>query len=316
MRDRADRQILYNVAKMYYLEGKKQEEIAALLKRSRSSVSMLLTEAREAGIVEIKLKNPLGNDDELSELFESRFGLSKCYVVPTSLRDTGLLIKLVAESAVDVFNAELRSNDTIGVAWGRTCYEFMSQYYNDSLHLDLNLVPLIGGSNLTLKRYQLNHMVRDFAEKLNAVPHFIHAPAMADSLDDYRLYRSSSVMKRITGLWEKMDMAVVSIGMPPGPEENDVPDYLGGMVVTSPEFRNRAGDICGWPIDEQGHFLSGKAADLLIACGPDQLRKTKKVFGLVAGLEKRNAVRAGLLSGIIDYLIIDEQTARAVADDM
>ena len=50
MRSKVDKQLLYNVARMYYLEGKKLDEIAKIVNRSRSSISMFLTEARNEGI--------------------------------------------------------------------------------------------------------------------------------------------------------------------------------------------------------------------------------------------------------------------------
>ena len=313
VRNKVDKQLLYNVARMYYIEGKKQDEIASIVERSRSSISMFLTEARNEGIVEIRLRNPMGNNDELSNLFVEEFSLKQCYVVPTAVKNTDMLIRLVSERAIDVFNEMLNEQDTVGVAWGRTCYEFMSQYYNDTDYIKLNIVPLIGGSDRTMKRYQMNEMVRDFAEKLNATPSFIHAPAVADSEADLNLYKSSAMMKRISRLWSELDIAVISIGDR---------SYNSSIVETgssipllsdAPEFKQSVGDVCGWPISASGEFLTGPTADLLLGCSPAQLKKTEKVLGIVAGIEKKYSVIAGLKTGIFDYLVIDEQTARAVS---
>lgn len=313
MRNKVDKQLLYNVARMYYVEGKKQDEIAAIVERSRSSISMFLTEARKEGIVEIRLRNPMGNNDELSSVFEGEYGLKKCYVVPTAVKGTDLLIKLVAERTIDVFNELLEEQDTVGVAWGRTCYEFMSQYYGDHDYVKLNVVPLIGGSNRPMKRYQLNEMVRDFAEKLSATPHFIHAPAIADSDDDMKLYQNSAMMKRIQTRWTELNLAVVSIGVQSFDSALGETGTFGGQLADAPEFKEAVGDICGWPISADGEFLSGSATDLLLACTPEQMTNAEKIIGLVAGVEKRHSIIAGLKTGIFDYLIMDEQTAKAAA---
>jgi deoxyribonucleoside regulator len=312
MRNKVDKQLLYNVARMYYLEGKKQDEIAEVVQRSRSSISMFLTEARSEGIVEIKLRNPMGNVDELGSFFEQKFGLKRCYVVPTAVKSTDMLIKLVAERTIDIFNELLDEQDTIGVAWGRTCYEFMSQYYSDNDYLKLNLVPLIGGSNRAMKRYQLNEMVRDFAEKLRATPHFIHAPAIADSSDDMNLYRNSAMMKRIQKLWTELNLVVVSIGLQSFDNALGETGYLGSSFPEAPEFKNAVADICGWPISEDGEFLHGETSDRLISCLPEQLKAVEKIICMVAGVEKRYSIIAGLKTGIFDYLVIDEQTAKSV----
>ncbi|MDC7226287.1 MAG: sugar-binding domain-containing protein [Spirochaetales bacterium] len=313
MRNKVDKQLLYNVARMYYAEGKKQDEIAAIVERSRSSISMFLTEARKEGIVEIRLRNPMGNNDELSSLFVEKFALKQCYVVPTAVKNTEMLIRLVAERAIDVFNDLLEEQDTVGVAWGRTCYEFMSQYYNDNDYMKINLAPLIGGSNRPLKRYQMNEIVRDFAEKLSATPHFIHAPAIADSEDDLNLYKSSAMMKRISSLWNELNIAVIAIGLSAFDSALGETGNLTSRLAHASEFEDSVGDICGWPISEDGEFISGPTADLLLGCTPDQLRATEKVLGLVAGIEKKYSIIAGLKTGILDYLVIDEQTAKAVA---
>lgn len=314
MRSKVDKQLLYNIARMYYVEGRKQDEIATIVKRSRSSISMLLTEAREVGIVEIKVRNPLGNNRELSNLFETKFNLQRCYVIPTTTKETDLLIRLVAEKTIEIFNEELKPGENIGIAWGRTCYEFMSQYNSENKVFDVNVVPLIGASDRPLEHFQLNEMVRLFAEKIPAEPNFLHAPVLADTEADKELYMSSAMMKRITQLWAHLDAVILSIGIPN--TKGNVYHYLGNEVNDAPEFINAIGDVCGWPLDANGKFLTGSGASRLIACPPKELKRTEKVFGLVAGIEKRFAIRAGLRSGVFDFLVIDEQTARAVLNIM
>ena len=51
---------------MYYIDGLKQEEIAKQVQISRSLISMILTEAKEVGIVEVNIRNPLLNNDFIS----------------------------------------------------------------------------------------------------------------------------------------------------------------------------------------------------------------------------------------------------------
>ena len=51
--------LLADVAEMYYLEDKNQSEIAESVGVTRSMISRMLTEARENGIVEIRIQRPL-----------------------------------------------------------------------------------------------------------------------------------------------------------------------------------------------------------------------------------------------------------------
>lgn len=63
VQDRAS--LLADVAEMYYLEQKNQAEIAKTIGVTRSMISRMLTEARESGIVEIRIQRPLQSDPEL-----------------------------------------------------------------------------------------------------------------------------------------------------------------------------------------------------------------------------------------------------------
>lgn len=313
MKTRYDPQLLYNVSRMYFLEGKKQEEIAHEVDVSRSSISLILSEAKEAGIVEITVHNPLSNNKDLAERLSTSFSIRECFVIPTALTDSELLTRLVAERAVSVFNTGLKDTSCVGIAWGRTCHHFMKAYHSEKHPLDVHIVPLLGGTNRFQKRFHLNEMVRDFAEKIPATPHFIHAPVLAETGDDYDLYMRSSSVKAIVETWKHIDIAIVSIGSPPhvshNSRQNVIPGHDFSDLLIS---ENAVGDICGRFFDSTGNFIDDEIADRSISISPQSLQKAETVLCIVAGLEKRYSIIGALKTGLIDILVIDEKTAEAV----
>lgn len=72
-------QKMVQAAKMYYQEGLTQETIAKKLRTSRPAVSLLLAEARKTGVVQIKIKDPEVNNEELAGQFQKRFGLKNAW---------------------------------------------------------------------------------------------------------------------------------------------------------------------------------------------------------------------------------------------
>ena len=104
MNAKFDVSLMVKVAQMYYESGLKQEEIASQLQISRSMISMILTEAKEVGIIETRIRNPLLNNNEISDQLKSQFSPEDCIVVPTAIHDVNILRKLVAQRAIDVFN--------------------------------------------------------------------------------------------------------------------------------------------------------------------------------------------------------------------
>src|ERR1700712_119758 len=70
-------------AQLYYLQDQTMETIARELRTSRSSVSRLLSHARATGLVEINVKSPLDQTNQLQRDLHDRFGITS-HIVPIS----------------------------------------------------------------------------------------------------------------------------------------------------------------------------------------------------------------------------------------
>lgn len=315
MKPRYDMQMMVQVAKMYYMEGLTQEKIAKHLGISRSSISMILSEAKDFGIVEITVKDPKNNVQTVADKFIAKFSLKNCLVVPTAIDTPNLITKIVASQGADLAQEVLNSHTTVGIAWGSTCYEFMMSFVNKGKLNDINVVPLIGGTSRISSEYQLNEMVRMFAEKLEGVPSFIYAPAIAETIEDRDLYMQSLSMKSIVEKWNNMDAAVVSAGAPP--------EFYISNLVNEPETmkpvyeadRNKVvGDISARRINIHGEFLDNDYnARVMGICEPS-LRKIDNVICIAAGKAKILSIIGALRTGVVDYFVTDESTARSVLE--
>ncbi len=307
-------ELMVNVAQMYYNNGLKQEEIAKRVNVSRSSISLILSEAREQGVVEINVRDPRKNNSIIADKFEQRFNLKKCIIVPTSIKERDMLLHMVARRAVDVFNQELSKGATVGIAWGETCQKFMDEYNSNDEEFDnLRVVPLIGSSNRSLERYQMNEVVRQFALKLNGTPHFIHAPAFPLDIRDFELYAGSSSMQMIQRLWDEVDIALISIGAPPQEYRDGIAEIIERGEDRAAQIRDKAvGDLCARFFDQEGSFIRDDIFASTIAIPVESLEKVKTCIGVVSGIEKASSIIGGLRTGLIDVLVTDQYTAEQV----
>lgn len=313
MKPKYDVQVLVKVAQMYYIYGYKQSEIAGEMKISRSLVSILLTKAKEMGIVEVKyaIKNPLLNHDELSKEFNSYFDIKKCIIIPSSINEPEIATKLVAERAAEVFNEDIHNDSVIGIAWGTTCYEFMLSYVPIRNAANINVIPLVGCNDKTSLKYQLNEMVRIFAQKINGTPTFIYAPSSPDSIEDKKLYLKSSQMKSLTAKWHNVDIAVISVGAPP--ECSHIKDEdinTETLSMFEMDCTKPVGDICARHFNINGEFIKDEYYDRIIGISDGDLKKAKNVICAAAGVNKAFSIIGALRTGIINTFICDEQTAR------
>ncbi|MEA4854623.1 MAG: sugar-binding domain-containing protein [Christensenella sp.] len=316
MDNKNDIQVMVQCAKMYYIEKMTQAEIAKKLGVSRSSISVMLSQAMDNGIIEISIKDPYANNDRLSGALKERFGLDDCRVVPINVASEELLVKIVSSQAGLLASEIIKSHSAIGIAWGRTCYEFMQEFPVKRDIYDVNVVPLLGGSNRVGLEYQLNETVRMFAEKLHGSPSFIYAPAIADTIADRALYMQSVYMQSIVEKWMNIGFAVVSAGMPPEQNKGEKPPIaLDSMIDTINENYGKAiGDICAFRINIKGEFVNNDYNSRIIGIGEQYLHKVKKVMCIAAGEHKALSVIGALNTKILNYLVIDEKTAQIILE--
>src|SRR6202048_4499611 len=73
--------LMAKVARMYYDQGIRQQEITERLDINKSKISRMLKRARKANIVRISVTTPAGFFPELEDALESRFQLKEAVVV-------------------------------------------------------------------------------------------------------------------------------------------------------------------------------------------------------------------------------------------
>jgi deoxyribonucleoside regulator len=316
MSSRLDVQLVVKVAQMYYLDGLKQEDIAKQLGISRSLISMILTEAKERGIVEITVRDPFLNDEALSRQLGAINPRTSFTVIPTSSRDATVRRKLVAQRAADILARALKGDEVVGLAWGRTCHELVHAFRPIEGKLNLKVIPLIGGSTQTAPYFQINEMVRVLAQRGGGTPFFIHAPSLVADRKERDLHLNSSSMQAIKQLWTRMDVLVTGIGALVSVHP-DRESYMGEIEVQRDvETRGAVGDICARYFDRKGKFVVDEYYERVVGVPVEGLKAARTAVCMASGEEKAAAIVGALKTGVVKRLVMDEPTARAVLELM
>jgi len=96
--------LLFDVARLYYIENLDQEKIGKKLSISRSQISRYLNKAREEGIVEITVNPPLSEELEiLAEKVKEKLGLREAYVAPSGINTDEEINNSLALYAAHIF---------------------------------------------------------------------------------------------------------------------------------------------------------------------------------------------------------------------
>lgn len=313
-RDSARARQALRAAQLYYLQDLTMEAIAREMRVSRSSVSRLLGYARETGLVEITVHSPQEARSQLEERLEERFGIT-AHVVPIPAR-TGEAERLqrTARVAAGVLAAAVRSNLTIGIAWGATLSAVVRHLPGRPMH-DVHVVQMNGALNLhTSGLSYAGELLGRFGSAFQASPHEFPVPAVFDDPATRRaMWRERSV-RSVLERQARVGLFVFGLGAP----RSDMPShvytdgYLDEVDLAELERAGVVGD-CATVF----YRLDGTEGGLALnerSSGPsfDAIRRIPHRLCVVAGHSKRESLLGALAAGLITELVLDEGLARAV----
>jgi DNA-binding transcriptional regulator LsrR (DeoR family) len=291
---------------LYYLRGLNQEEIGRRMGVSRSTVSRLLSHAREVGIVEITLTRPLPEVAGLEAALQDRFALRLVAVEPRDVDETPT--EAAARAGARILSRRARAGGVIGVGWGLTLRAAARQVVRGPVR-GLTLVDVVGRPPADDSLVAASRVLAR-AWGAEAVP--VPAPAFAATPKMRAELLRNPVVERALARAREADLIVVSVG---GVDE-EATLVREGVVDAATLARLRAagavGDLLGHFFDARGREVRVRGLAVPIGLGLDDLRAARLVVAVAAGQAKVAAIRAAVASGLVSGLVTDETTARAL----
>ena len=302
---------LVEVARMYYEQDRTQGEIAAYYGISRPMVSKLLKEARDTGIVTIRIQAPQIRETRQISLMEQvgrKFGIYGGMVIPDGSGDHATNAA-VAEAAISFL--EGLGEDNLGIGWGHIIGDVVKcmEQKERLVPVCTSVCPLIGNGGVGLKNYHSNELVRAIAEHSGARPDFIYSPASVLSEQELRLMKSLDNYHEVYRSWEKLDIALVNIGNFPS-----TPDFASEARYGDRLTRQKAvGRILNYYIDVEGHVIRSET-DYAIQIPLELLAKTRYAVGICSANTSPKALRGALKSGYINHILAPEHVIREMLE--
>ena len=304
---------LVAAARLYYLEGRSQAEVADALGTSRSNVSRMLTEAQSLGIVEFRIHDPAGRVDALEEQLRERFGLHEvrvAHVAPAGQRTD----EQVGRQATRLLTENLKDSMTVAISWGHALQSMVYATTSDQAYHQLSLVQLVGGLSAIRNEISGQELVRELAVRLGAQYRFLHAPATVESASVREAFLAEPSIADALAEAARADLAVVGIGTP---THGSSAAILDSMTLTDAERTafwdaRPVGDIAARYYDAEGASIRGAVDERIVGVSLDDLVAIPHVIGVAHGRTKAPGVLGALRGQLIDSLVCDESLARAV----
>ncbi|MCR4403346.1 MAG: sugar-binding transcriptional regulator [Firmicutes bacterium] len=307
-----DKRVLHEIAHQYYELERTQEEIARSLGMSRSQVSRALKQARDAGIVLLKVIDPDVDYSDLARALKERFDL-KDALVTGGIDSPRLLAQSLGRAAASYLARSVKDGSVIGVSWGATLREVATTLDGAvSASLKVTVVPLLGGLGQVAADLQINELAARVAKSLGGVNLYLHAPSFVDTPAAKAAIMADSNIKRVVELWEHVDVALVGVGTfrPPSTllERGGFPD----AELRELRRMGAVGDMCMRFFDVHGSPLETPLNDRIIGVTLEELGRMKKVVAVAGGANKTEAILGALRSKVVDVIITDDAAARGV----
>jgi DNA-binding transcriptional regulator LsrR (DeoR family) len=297
--------LLHTVAKLHYLNELSQVRIAEQLGLSTATISRLLQRARAEGIVRIEIRE-IFDPDELGEQLADRLGLEQVVVVDAPA--AGMLSALAPPLSRMLTEAGLGREAVLLLGWGRTVWAVIEAGL-PSLP-GVVVVPSTGGMQQKAHIYHSNEFARRAADLTGGLPQLIHAPYVP-APEVFEAFLAEQSVRDAMSLWNRIDVAVLGIGMPPKAEHLDVGDER-----HDPLLDEAVGDVVRHYFDEHGDIINWRGEGHMIGVTVDQLRAARISIGLAAGENKVRSIIGAARTGMITRLITDTRTAEGILDSL
>ncbi len=304
-------QLLLEVARMYYVEGRSQAEIAELIGYSRPTVSKLLTEARRRNMVRISIEHPLEQAFELERQLAKRFRLKVAVVAQVEGRSPSAAVGEVAASLI----AEAGHSRTVlalsnGTSVASVVSAMPRRHWQHS-----SVVQMMGSlAQVGADLVDSPELCRRLARRLGGTYRPMPVPLVMGSVASAQAMLTEELVVTTLELAARADIALTGVGVvsPRGHPGAILSPWVTPQMAADVHRRGAVAHVCGHYFDASGAHVKDQMCDRLIAMPPERLAGIDLAIGIGWGVHKVPALHAALRTGLLSALATDEETARLI----
>ena len=318
---KSDERFLLRVADMYYQQQMLQDELAKKLNVSRTTISRALTRAKKEGYIKIIIDFPYENEVELEKELEKKYALKEVIAVKAdNINDRDIL---VAKQAAYYIARILKSDMTLGIAWGYTMKKIIDAFElykigNQITAKNVEVVPLLGtmipqtAQNNDLRLSYASLLSSKLAEMINGISYHFAAPMYVKDIAVKNMLLEEPQIKAVLQKAKNCHIGIFGIGALVENSSIAVLDNDTKNMLLKLSEQNGRGEILGRVFDNYGNTVKSELNDRIIGLTLEQAIKIPIRVGVAFGEEKVKAIQTAISTGIINVLITDSITAEQI----
>jgi deoxyribonucleoside regulator len=309
-------ELLANIASWYFEENLTQTEIARRTGYSPSMISRLLTEARNSGVVEIRIHHPIPRRVDLEQALAHKLGLKQVRVVACGKIEHSQMLRRLGNMAARLVEQKAHDNMTIGVSWGSAVYETVTALRIGS-DQGINVLLMMGSLDTENPEISGPVVTQQLARALMGRYSILPAPLMVDSESTRQTLLNDSRVRRVLEQFRNIELALVGVGS--NEPEHSALLNAGYLTIEQSKELARAGavgDVCAIFFDKDGKLVDNPVTRCVVGISASDLASIPTVIGVSGGKFKILPIIGASRAGLINLLVTDDVTAQGILETL
>ncbi|MGQ0564673.1 MAG: sugar-binding transcriptional regulator [Gemmobacter sp.] len=299
---------------LYYVDGMTQSDVAKVIGVSRVTVMKLLNDARDSGIVSVRFDPRSMAAVTVSRRLAAEFGLASAMVLPDN-PDRPLTERLGKAAALAIVE-DLRPDDVIGVAWGRTVLAAAQNLSLATRVPNLTVVQVAASPNGLSAEFSPELCSSLFANRLGARSINLLTPGIVSSPELRAMLLAEPSIRNQLDIIRSANKVVFGVGQLTKGATIRGSDLHSEQTLETVIGQGAVAAIMGQFLDAHGHEMTGPTQDRTIGISLDEFKAIPRRLCVAGGPEKVRAILVALRGGFATDLIIDLPTAQTLLDQM
>ncbi len=305
-------ELLVEVARYYYQMNLTQAEIGRRINASRSTVSRLLQQALDQGLVQITINYPWERAYDVEKQLCEKFHLREARVLCNKNRNEDETRTGMGVLAARLIDSHVKDGTILGISYGRSLASTISAL-SSGRKVAVTVVPIIGALGSNNPCIDGPELVRQMAQHYGGDFRYLPVPLLVDDARTRDSLIQSPQIFDTLALARKSHIALLGIGAP-DPDISSMiwSGYLNERDLIGLKEQGAVGHMCGQFFDIDGNFLDTEINRRAIGIGLKTLQTVKIVIAVAGGEAKAEAILGALRGRYLNTLVTDDAAALKV----
>ena len=306
------------VARLYYQQELRQGQIGKQLGLSQATVSRLLKNARNKGVVRISVNQPSSGHTDLEDELVKKYSLKDAVVVECpSDTDEKYILREIGSAAAFYVETSLKNQDVVGISsWSETLLALVDAIHQVPGKKGIKVVQILGGVGNPSAEVHANRLTGRFASLVGGIPYFLPAPGIVGSEESLKVILDDQYVREAMDLFQEVSIALVGIG---DVEPSKMLSMSGNIFTEEEQFllsqNGAVGDICLRFFNAKGELVKGPLDNRVVSMNLEQLRNVNQAIAVAGAERKYQAILGALRGNWINILITDRRTAERLVQE-